>query len=173
MKEILQSFAAYNRDADIKLVSILGGLDEAVLREDLGSYYKTILGTLEHVAQATVSWLRRYAGFFAYPSLAASPIVSGPLESVMARIKAGPGSLYAALAEIDALFVAFSGELDEATLASRVKYVNMKGEALERTYWNVVFHVLNHATHHRGEISALLDRKGVANDYSGFTLYTK
>jgi uncharacterized damage-inducible protein DinB len=71
------------------------------------------------------------------------------------------------------ILVPFAGELDEASLGTRVTFKNFKGEELERPYWNLVFHILNHGTHHRGEISALLDRKGVANDFSGFNLYTK
>jgi uncharacterized damage-inducible protein DinB len=173
MKEIILGFAEYNREANRKLVAIVSPLDEALLREDQGSFYKSILGTLEHVALAEVAWLRRYAGFFAYACLSSSPLLAAPPESLAARIKGGPASLFAALAEIDDLFVSFAGELGEASLGSRVKYSNPKGEEQERTYWNVIFHVLNHGTHHRGEISAMLDRKSVANDYSGFNFYRK
>jgi len=110
MKEILVAFAAYNRDANRAFVTRLSTLDEGVLRAECGAYYKSLLGTLEHIAQ---------------------------------------------------------------TLGNRMKYKNYKGEELERPYWNLVFHILNHGTHHRGEISALLDQGGVANDFSGFNLYTK
>lgn len=172
MKDILLAFATYNREADKRLVSILSGLDEALLREDQGSYYKSILGTLVHVAAGELSWLRRFAGFFSYRCLAASPLLALEPEQAKARLESGPSALFALLGEIDALLVAFAEELREEDLAVRVKYRNMKGEELERAYWNLVFHILNHGTHHRGEISALLDRKGVANDFSGFNLYT-
>jgi uncharacterized damage-inducible protein DinB len=172
MKEMLVAFATYNREANRKLVGILSTVDEATLREDQGSYYKSILGSLEHLAGGEIGWLRRFNGFFSYKSLSSSPLVTGP-EALAARLAAGPASLYTALAEIDELFVAFVGELEEASLSSRVNYKNMKGDALQRDYWHTIFHILNHGTHHRGEISALLDRKGIANDYSGFNLYTK
>ena len=64
-------------------------------------------------------------------------------------------------------------ELQEDQLGRRFVYKNYKGEELEREYWAMIVHILNHATHHRGEISALLDRRGVANDFSGFTTYIK
>jgi len=173
MKEILVAVAGYNRDANLALVEILSKQDEALLREDQGSFYKSILATLEHLAGAELSWLRRYGSFFSYPVLARSPLLSSEPEAVSARIKGGPASLYKVLAELDALFVAFAETLDEASLGTRVKFKNIKGVELERVYWNTIFHVLNHGTHHRGEISALLDRRGIENDIAGFNKYMK
>jgi uncharacterized damage-inducible protein DinB len=31
----------------------------------------------------------------------------------------------------------------------------------------VLLHLFNHQTHHRGQVAALLDQTGVANDYPG------
>jgi len=173
MKEILVAFAAYNRDANRAFVTLLTTLDEGVLRAECGAYYKSLLGTLEHIAQSELGWLRRFKGYFTYKSLEASPLLALTPESLAEKIKGGPAALYPVLAELDGLLVSFAGELVEATLGIRVKYKNYKGEELERPYWNLVFHILNHGTHHRGEISALLDQGGVANDFSGFNLYTK
>ncbi|MDP3180061.1 MAG: DinB family protein [Spirochaetaceae bacterium] len=171
MKKIIQSLAVYNAKVDAKLVEILRGQSELTLREDQGAFYKSILGTFEHIFSADVIWLKRFAGFFSYPSLAASGLVSADIAETKARAAKSPAELFALVDQVDALFVAFAGELEEKQLLSRVKFKNIKGEELEREYWALVVHVLNHATHHRGEISALLDRKGVANDYSGFNLY--
>jgi uncharacterized damage-inducible protein DinB len=171
MKKIIQSLAVYNSKVDAKLVEILRGQAEGALREDQGAFYKSILGTFEHIFAAEVIWLKRFAGFFSYPSLSVSSLVSMDIAEAKAKAAKSPGELYALVDQADALFVAFAQELDEKQLLSRVKFKNIKGEELEREYWSLVVHVLNHATHHRGEISALLDRKGIANDYSGFNLY--
>lgn len=173
MKEALYAFAEYNRNVNQRLVGILEGLKSEVLNEDQGAFYKSIIATLEHVCMAEIGWLRRFKGFFSYPVLAASATLAAENPDLKKRIGDDPKKLYALLTEIDSLFVAFTGELEEKDLVVRVKYKNMKGEELERVYWHTIFHILNHSTHHRGEISALLDRKGVANDFSGFTLYTK
>ncbi|HET7838490.1 MAG TPA: DinB family protein [Rectinemataceae bacterium] len=173
MKDALIAIAEYNRNANLRLVGILEGLSPAVLKEDQGSFYKSIQATLEHICMAEISWLRRFKGFFSYPSLAASATLASENAELKQRVGDDPKKLFALLAEVDGLLAAFAGELNEKDLESRVKYKNIKGEELERTYWHTIFHILNHSTHHRGEISALLDRKGVANDYAGFTLYTK
>ncbi len=173
MKEALFAFAEYNRSVNLRLADILGGLKSEVLQEDLGSFYKSMQGTLEHICMAEIGWLRRFKGFFSYPSLAASATLASENADLKKRIGDDPRKLFALLAEVDSLLAAFTGELEEKDLVVRVKYKNMKGEELERVYWHTIFHILNHSTHHRGEISALLDRKGVANDFSGFTMYTK
>jgi uncharacterized damage-inducible protein DinB len=154
-------------------MDILRGMDEAVLKEDQGAYYKSILGTLEHIVSAELFWLRKYAGFFSYRSLAGHRCITGDLEAMKAAIRDKPAAVFETLAELDQLLVEFVAEIDPQDLHKRVDFVNYKGLKIERAYWNFVLHGINHATHHRGEISALLDRKGAANDLSGFYLYTK
>lgn len=172
MKEVLSALARYNQGANEKLVSLLRGPSEDILTRNEGVYYKSILGTVEHIAASEISMLRRFAGFFHYESLAAHRLITGDLDAIKASFRDAPEALYAVLTEVDALMAEYVAEVRADDLTKRVSYVNYKGEKLERSYWNMIVHILNHGTHHRGEISALLDRAGVANDYSGFNLYT-
>ena len=172
MKEVLKALAGYNRDANRSLIGILRGADPAVLAEDQGVYYKSIVGTLEHIELAQLGWLRRFAGFFPTRSLSAHRLIKEDLDSIKASFAGKPQALYDLIAESDTLMADFVAEADAADFPKRVSYTNYKGIVVERPYWNFIFHVLNHATHHRGEISALLDRKGIANDIAGFNAYT-
>ena len=173
VKEVIVALAQYNAGADRKLAEILSAVDPAILLEDQGSYYRSILGTLEHVAGGTLNTLRRFSGYFPYPSLAGNPLMEGDLAALKAGIHDKPDAVLDLLARVDAAFLSFARELQEDQLGRRFVYKNYKGEELEREYWAMIVHILNHATHHRGEISALLDRRGVANDFSGFTTYIK
>jgi uncharacterized damage-inducible protein DinB len=155
------------------VVGIVRGLDKAVMMEDQGVYYKSILGTLEHIVSSEIGLAKRFNGFFPCPCSANHPLVLNEMDAIKAGYHDKAEALYPVLAEADALLVAYVQESAEANLAKRVSYVNYKGENVERAFWNMIVHVLNHSTHHRGEISALLDRKGVKNDYSGFNLYTR
>jgi uncharacterized damage-inducible protein DinB len=47
-----------------------------------------------------------------------------------------------------------------------LRYKNYKGEDTEKEMWKVLMQMFNHATHHRGQISGLLDMLGIDNDYS-------
>lgn len=172
MKEILVGLAEYNLKANEKLCEILKSQDEALLAKDQGAFYKSIRGTLEHIFVVEVSWLKKYDGFFSYPTLSNSWLVKTDLDEIKTRGKANFRVLLSLLHDADLLFVGFTKDINEGDLGTRVKYKNSKGEELQRKYWNTIVHILNHATHHRGEISAMLDMQGVKNDYSGFNLYT-
>ena len=155
------------------MMEVLGKAPEALIATDLKVFYKSILGTFQHIVLAELSWLRRYATFFAYPSLSGSPLLARDQAALKEESGKNLEALRSLCAETDALFAVFAAELDEADLGKRVNYKNMHGVDFERTYGDTIFHVLNHGTHHRGEISALLDMNGVTNDVSGFTLYIK
>ncbi len=172
MKEIILGMAEYNLKANERLGEILKSQGPQVLTKDMGSFYKSIQATLEHILIAEVSWLKKFAGFFSYPILANAWLVGAEMDDVKARASGNFPVLISFLHDADLLFVGFAKLIDEAQLGARVRFKNMKGEELQRTYWNTLIHILNHGTHHRGEISALLDMQGVSNDYSGFNLYT-
>jgi uncharacterized damage-inducible protein DinB len=172
MKELLMETAAYNRSANTKMLEIIAPLPDAVLTKDHATYYKSIQGTLEHIVQSEILWLKRYPVFFSYPVLADNEIIKTDTGAIKEKIGGRRRECIELMRRVDELFVRFAGGLDENDLSKKVKYTNIKGEEMERTYWKTIFHVLNHGTHHRGEISAMLDMQGISNDFSGFTLYS-
>lgn len=173
MKEILIGLAAYNRAANEKLVNILRDEDIDVLKKDQSAFYRSIFGILEHITASEIILLRRFSSFSPSACLSAHHFITGDIDTLRASFHDDPLVLYATLAETDALMVQFTKELKESELPQRVSYQSNKGDKIERDFWNMIVHVLNHSTHHRGEISVLLDQNGISNDYSGFNLYTK
>jgi uncharacterized damage-inducible protein DinB len=173
MKELLVGFAEYNMKASAKMLSILEAAPPAALTKETGSFYKTVFATVGHLCVAELNWLKRFNEFFPCAALSGSALIATSIEELRDRSKVDPPTLFALLREADRLFVAFANELRPADLDTRFKFKNAKGEEMERKYWNAIFHILNHGTHHRGEISAMLDMQGISNDYSGFNLYTK
>jgi uncharacterized damage-inducible protein DinB len=139
--------------------------------KEVGIYYKSIEGTLEHTAWASVLWLKRFSGFGNYPCLVSSPLLSKPLDDLAAEMKGNRPRSIEVLRECANLIARFVDDLPVPEFERQVNYTTTEGKTLERTMWHAIFHVLNHATHHRGEISAVLDQHGVSNDISGFSLY--
>lgn len=141
----------------------------------MGAYFKSILGAVEHLVLANIMWLGRINGLFnqKYKSIASSEIMNLSDEEVGSRLHAGHAQVFEMKKELDELFEEYVHELDEAELDKRLRYRNMKGEEIEGTYWNMILHIFNHETHHRGAVSAMLDQLKISNDYSGILQYVK
>jgi uncharacterized damage-inducible protein DinB len=171
MKQVLQRMAEYNIKASDALLAVVEKAPAELPAKEVGLYYKSIDGTIEHVAWAFVMWLKRFSGFGTYPCLESNPLVAGNPADAAAAMKGNREKAIATLREAGALMARFVDELPVTEFERRVSYQAADGKTLERTMWHAMFHVLNHATHHRGEISAVLDQHGIANDCSGFSLY--
>ncbi len=171
MKQVLQRMAEYNIKASDALLAAIEKAPAELPSKEVGLYYKSIDGTVEHIAWAFILWLKRFSGFGTYPCLVSNPLVTGKLEDAAAAMKGDRVKAIATLREAGALMARFVDELPVTEFERRVTYQAVDGKTLERMMWHAIFHVLNHATHHRGEISAVLDQHGVTNDCSGFSLY--
>ena len=53
--------------------------------------------------------------------------------------------------------------IDDFNITGKVSVPNLE---VKKSRYHLIMHELNHNTHHRGEISALLDQMGYSNDYS-------
>ena len=170
MKEVILALAKYNRGANLNLIETLEKAGSGVATKETGTYYKTVLGTIQHCLWYEVSWLRRYKVLGDYPALSAV-VLDEELDTLKAKVGEDFLKLSSLMKEIDALYVSFIEEVKVEDLLKPLKFKNYKGDEQERIVWQTIFHVLNHSTHHRGEISGALDRMGVSNDFAGFFRY--
>lgn len=170
MTEILRSFARYNRGANHTLAETLEKAAPGFAARETGIYYKTILATWQHCLWYEISWLGRYRALGDYPSLRA-PLLAESLDSIKARAGADLAATIALVKETDAIWESFVAEASPEDMSKPLQFRNFRGEPQERIVWQTVMHVLNHSTHHRGEISGALDAMGVANDFAGFFRY--
>jgi uncharacterized damage-inducible protein DinB len=111
--------------------------------------------TLAHVLAAEWVWLTRWRGS-SPPGLPESWDLSS-LEVVRAQ-----------WAEVEADQRAFVEGLDEAALDRVVAYRDTRGTPYENPLGQLLRHVVNHSTYHRGQVITMLRQLGaeaVATDY--------
>lgn len=57
---------------------------------------------------------------------------------------------------------------EEYELENLITYKNTKGEANQNTVRNILFHIINHSTYHRGQIALLMRQNGITPLSSDF-----
>lgn len=66
--------------------------------------------------------------------------------------------------------------LNEASFSQKVAYRNLKGEPFENSLSDILTHVINHGSYHRGQVASLLKAAGggpLETDYIAFARQTK
>ncbi len=161
VKTDFSKLAAYNRWMNEKLYAAAQQLDPAVLHADMRAFFGSIFGTLNHLVVADTLWLSRLAR-------QATPFAGlAPLQGI-APPTSLDGQLFGTLAEmsqrrhlLDEVFMALADELTPAQLDSDFTYTSTKGVKGCKRLGDVLLHVFNHQTHHRGQASTLLSQVGV------------
>lgn len=118
------------------------------LVKTLGGSFGSVYGTLVHMYQADCIWWDRLQG---------RP--TGQLADYEA-----PGCTYdlqAAWTEMLARMTTWAEGLAESDWLRETSYRTLAGVAYETTLWQMVLHVVNHGSHHRGQITNMLRQLGV------------
>lgn len=63
--------------------------------------------------------------------------------------------------------------LDEDNLSSPVHYTNSKGESFSNTVNDILFHIINHSTYHRGQIAMLFRQHEVQPPVTEYIFYKR
>jgi uncharacterized damage-inducible protein DinB len=145
-REDIQLQFEYNRWANAQVLDAVSSLTAEQLKMDLSSSHRSIHGTLTHILAAEWRWLTACKG--AYPTALFEPDDFG-LDSLRAR-----------WAEVDQELGRFISELAEDTLSTLVSYTNLKGEQWLYPLNQILQHVVNHSTYHRGQVIAMLRQLG-------------
>jgi uncharacterized damage-inducible protein DinB len=138
---MLQQHLAYTAWATNRLMRAIEQIPPEHLTHDFQTSDRSILGTMVHVFGGDRIWLRRVKGEPVAPFLTDDDRSLATLQRDWPAIHAG--------------------WLECVADPSRVvHYHDLKGNPYSSTLSEIVMHVVNHATHHRGQVSGFLRTLG-------------
>ena len=147
MKELLLNYARYNLWANKRICDFLLQAEEEKLNREISSSFSSIKKTCAHVLGAEAIWVMRLHG--TSPS---SPPV--PYEEM-------------SMSEIAGLWQDKSQEMidyieskTESELVKALSYKNLAGQSFTNSIRDIMHHVMNHGTYHRGQLITMLRQEG-------------
>jgi uncharacterized damage-inducible protein DinB len=145
--EDVRRLFAYTEWANALILEAIHSLTNDRYTEDLRSSFPSIRDTLAHLVAVEWVWLQRWKG-------------ESPRAVPEWAIDASAKSLEAKLHEIEGERRAFIDGLSEADLQRPVAYTNFKGERWEYPLGELLTHLANHSTYHRGQLTTMLRQVG-------------
>lgn len=139
MKAHYSTLAAYNHWANRRLFMAVATLPDEDRRRDVGLFFRSLHGTLNHILLADRIWLGRLTG---------DRPQAGPMDKILHE---DFGDLVAARLAEDRRLEAFVEGLAGEDLDRNVAYRNTAGQKFEMPLCEILAHVFNHQTHHRGQ----------------------
>jgi uncharacterized damage-inducible protein DinB len=142
--ETARQLARYNLWANRRLYAAALELPDEAYRRPLGVFFGSLHGTLNHLLVTDRLWLKRLTGQGAPPNRLDAILFEDRFALTRARI-----------AE-DARLVDLVDRYDEHALAGRFSYATTSGAPQEQVLSDILAHLFNHQTHHRGQAHACL-----------------
>ena len=153
--------AHYNRWMNEALYDSAARLTEEERKRDLGAFFRSIHGTLNHLLMTDRIWLGRFGcGREVWQSLdtGGKPIEVASMDTELYGDFAG---LREERRRTDCDIEAFAAGLSQDRLDADFEYKRATGETYRHPFWWAVTHFFNHQTHHRGQVTTLLKQLGV------------
>ncbi|MFK7887316.1 MAG: DinB family protein [Gammaproteobacteria bacterium] len=156
-----QVLAQYNRWMNERVFAACTALPDDELRQDVGAFFGSVIGTLNHALVGDMIWLQRFAGhprrYVALRDIANEPL----LNQLDKRLHNQFAALSRARSDLDQLIVAMCRDFKDTDFATGLCYTDTEGERMTRNFGLLVQHFFNHQTHHRGQVTTMLSQKGI------------
>ena len=149
MRDHFALMARYNAWANARLYRMAGQLSDEQYRRDVSAYFKSLHGTLNHLLAADRIWMRRLSGTGVAPT---------HLDAVLYEDLAG---LTEARRAEDERLLSFVENLTDEQLEATIEYRTLNASPQLQKLREVLAHLFNHQTHHRGQSHAILTALGV------------
>lgn len=148
--EIYRALARYNRWINERLLEVCAPLPDEERKRAVGAPFGSIHGTWNHLLLADLVWLGRFQG---------SPV---HFESLGQELHSDFEKLRRHRAQTDAEIEAWARNLTAESLAAPLSFVSMVNpKPYTFPLYACVTHFFNHQTHHRGQLTTLLEQKGI------------
>lgn len=150
MSGLWAQYATYNRRANEALYAACAGLSGTEYRRNLGAFFGSVHGTLNHLLLGDTIWMTRFEGG-THPSTNLDAILFEKFDA-----------LRLAREQMDRRIERFFATLPDGFERKSVRYINNAGIESEDPLEVILPHFFNHQTHHRAQVHTLLSQLGHA-----------
>jgi uncharacterized damage-inducible protein DinB len=143
----------YSAWASRKLVEAVGAVPDADFAKPVGVSHGSLLGTLVHILWADWLWFTRVVEPMDRP---------GQTREVLETV----------WPELQDKWVAWAERASDPEINRVVEYQSiLDGQIARSPAWQIVMHVVNHATLHRGQVMVMLRQMGMAPPHTDLMNY--
>jgi uncharacterized damage-inducible protein DinB len=143
----LQTLVDYHYWARDRLLAALEPLTPEQYNRDLANSFRSIRETVTHVYAAEWAWYERWKG-------------QSPTALLPADRFADLAALHKAWTDQERNLRGYIDRLGDGGVSRIIEYKLLSGQAGASPVWQMVQHVVNHASYHRGQITTMLRQIG-------------
>ena len=143
MAHNLNQHLAYNLWANERIGHLLMMQEDEILNRETASSFSSIAKTVLHIWDAETIWLTRLKG---------DTISEWPSKS----FNGDKSAMLKGFINTSTALLQYIQSKSESFLQEMIVYKNMKGDAYENPVEEILYHVVNHSTYHRGQIITML-----------------
>ena len=161
MKQLLASFTHYEYWANERLLGVIQSLTEEQQQQEIISSFSSVHKTCLHIWDASSIWWQRLqkAEEIAVPSLSFHPSMDDIARELLQQ---------------NMQWIEWIRSAKEADLMYVLPYKTMKGDSFAQAIHEILLHINNHGTYHRGQLVTMLRQLGVEKlPQTDYILYSR
>lgn len=148
MKDLLSQMAAYNLWANQKLLDVILALPEEKQKQEIPSSFNSLYSTTLHMLSAESIWWQR---------MKLQERILVPMENFKGSMK----ELSEELLQQNRQWQQWINNATDPMLDHVFQYFSLKKESFKQPVFQMILHVFNHGTYHRGQLVNMLRQLGV------------
>ena len=143
----LRTLLDYHYWARDRMFEALEPLTSEQLSRDMSGSFKSIHDTVAHLCAAELAWYARWHGD------SPSALLTGAAFTDLAAVRR-------AWSEHEPKMRAFLEALGEDGINRVMEFKLFTGQAAASPFWQMLQHIVNHASYHRGQVTTMLRQQG-------------
>lgn len=167
--EIAPQLALHNQSLNLRVTAATARLPLEQQWANLGAYFKSIMGTLNHLYVTDIVWLQRVnAGTTPFAELSEVARIDSREWNYNTTLFSDLSEFETARNQLDDTIVHWAHGLVDRNLSAPMHYQNLRGIEYRKPLGAIVLQLFTHQIHHRGHITCMLAQQGEIVDGTGF-----
>lgn len=168
-----RALGRYNTWMNSKIYALAAECSDGERKRDMGAFFASIEGTLNHILLADRIWMARFTGdegSYLSRDRQGQPI---PFEGLSQILYPVFHELRHNRELLDRQIEFWTRQLKDEELSGELSYFNTTGKRVRCPFWHAALHCFNHQTHHRGQVTTLLFQLGKDPGVTDFAAFMR